>query len=82
MDVFLILQAIDDEINKLQEVRSLLANSSGPEAILARRGPGRPKKIAGASKPVQSKRTLSPEARKKIADAQRKRWAASKKATK
>lgn len=75
-----ILAAIDAEISKLQQVRSLLAASSNPEAILAKRGRGRPKKTATEPKAV--KRVLSPEARKKIADAQKKRWAAAKKSAK
>jgi hypothetical protein len=35
-----------------------------------------------AKKPAKAKRTLSAEARKRIGDAQRKRWAAQKKAAK
>jgi hypothetical protein len=36
---------------------------------------------ATASTPILKNRVLSPEARKKIADAQKKRWAAQKKTT-
>lgn len=46
--------------------------------IVGKRGPGRPKKIA--SEPSNKKRVLSAEARAKIAAAQKKRWAAAKKA--
>ncbi len=76
------LEAIDEEIQRLQMVRSLLGGEETP----ARRG-RKPKEPAAAAKkkvgrPAGSKRALSPEARERIAEAQRKRWAASKKAAK
>ena len=63
-----LLASIDAEISRLQQARSLLtgANSSSPKST---------------SKP-RKKRRLSAEARKRIADAQRKRWAAQKKSAK
>jgi hypothetical protein len=71
-----IIEAIDAEISRLQQVRSLLAQSTGIGTKIATAGrkAGRPAKKA--------KRTLSPEARAKIAAAQKKRWAAAKKAVK
>ncbi len=67
-----ILAAIDEEIERLQQVKQLLGGSSVKNVALA-----------GAAKVVTAtKRVLSPEARKRIADAQRKRWAAQKKAAK
>ena len=67
-----ILAAIDAEIARLQQVKQLLGGSSAGKTALA-----------GAAKVVTAKkRVLSPEARKRIADAQRKRWAAYKKAKK
>ena len=65
-----ILAALDAEIARLQQVRSALAGSPAPK----RRGrpPG------SMTKPMPKRRTLSAAARKKIADAQRKRWAATK----
>ena len=71
MSIETILAEIDAEIARLTQVRSLLAgtrtvSSSGPKSKTSK-GPGRKKK-----------RVLSPEARKRIADAQRKRWAAQK----
>lgn len=67
-----ILAQIDAEIARLTQVRALLATTgnigSSVTAVKGKRGPGRPRK----------KRTLSPEARKRIAEAQRKRWAAQK----
>lgn len=65
-----ILTAIDDEIRRLQQVRKLLQGSTGG-------------KLAG--KPAGRKRTrrvLSPEARERIAAAQRRRWAKQKKEAK
>ena len=67
-----ILHELDLEISRLQQVRSILANQATP----ARKG--RPL----GSKNAPKKRTLSPEARAKIAAAQKKRWAAQKKAAK
>lgn len=72
-----ILAAINEEIERLQQVKQLLGGSSA--------GNGLVHKVAnqGAAKVVTAKkRVLSPEARKRIADAQRKRWAAQKKAAK
>ena len=62
-----LLASLDSEIGTLQQVRSLLAGQDGH--IRRGRKPGK-------------KRTLSPEARARIAAAQRKRWAAQKKAAK
>jgi hypothetical protein len=83
-----LISAIDAEISKLQQARTLLSKDVEPTAAPKKRG--RPAKSAKAAKPVKAvakpakaakkkaKRTLSPEARKAIADAQRKRWAAQK----
>ena len=69
-----IIAQIDEEIAKLTQIRALLATTGGVA-----------KKVAlpkGTKLPAQAKgkkrRVLSPEARKRIADAQRKRWAALK----
>jgi len=68
-----IVALIDAEIARLTQVRSLLA-SSGKLSLKTTE----PKtKKAGAGK-VRKKRVLSPEARKRIADAQRRRWAAQR----
>jgi hypothetical protein len=64
---------IDQEIARLQNARNLLAGSG--ETKRRGRPPGTAKKPA-------EKRTLSAAARQKIAEAQRKRWAAQKKQTK
>jgi hypothetical protein len=72
MNTEAILHELDLEISRLQQVRSILANQKTP----ARKG--RPL----GSKNAPKKLTLSPEARAKIAAAQKKRWAAQKKAAK
>lgn len=65
-----ILAAIDQEIGKLQQVRKLLQNSGGSKLVSGLTGhAGRPRK----------KRVLSPEARQRIAAAQKRRWAKQKK---
>lgn len=62
-----ILKQIDSEISTLQRARTLLS-SGGPK-----------KKGTVSSK---AKRVMSPETRKRIGDAQRKRWAKQKQAAK
>jgi hypothetical protein len=64
MELEAIVKEVDEQISLLQQARALLTES------------GKPFRKAGQRK----KRKMSPEARKRIADAQRKRWAASKKA--
>lgn len=69
MSIESILAQLDSEIARLTQVRSLLANTGKVSAKIAERKAG---KVTGKRK----KRVLSVEARKRIADAQRKRWAA------
>lgn len=66
-----ILAQIDSEIARLTQARALLAGI-GAAAAKA----GRIVKVAPAKAKPQKKRVLSAEARKRIADAQKKRWAA------
>jgi hypothetical protein len=73
MDTKHILSQIDAEIATLQQARALLTGTGKKQA-------GRPKSVAPST--VQPKRTMSPEARARIAEAQKKRWAAAKKAAK
>jgi hypothetical protein len=68
-----ILAALDAEIARLQEARNALAGLS------AAKRRGRPSASASPNKTNTKKRTLSAEAREKIAAAQRKRWAKQKK---
>ena len=70
-----VIAQIDAEIARLTQVRSLLASSTGSTTVTAR---GSKAKKAPAKTATRRKRTLSPEARKRIAEAQRKRWAAQK----
>jgi hypothetical protein len=67
-----IVAQIDAEIARLTQVRSLLAASG---KISTKLTAAKTKAVAGKAR---KKRTLSAEARKRIADAQRKRWAAQK----
>ena len=64
-----ILATIDAEIARLQQARALLASTAATTAHTP------------APKTTRRKRVMSAEARKRIAEAQRKRWAAQKKAT-
>ncbi len=75
-----VIAEIDAEIAKLQQARALL--SELPAA--AKSGRGRPKGSKNAPKPesatkTPSKRQLSPEGRKAIADAMKRRWAERRK---
>ena len=67
MDTNSIIAAIDAEIGKLQEVRALLSSVNNATPVT---------KAAPAEKSVRRK--LSPTARRRIAEAQKKRWAAAK----
>jgi hypothetical protein len=65
-----LLTSIDAEISRLQQVRNLLAGTNV--------GPRR----AAATITPKPKRILSADARARISAAQKRRWAAQKKATK
>lgn len=67
-----IISAIDTEIAKLQQARAILTTMPGSSEV--KRGPGRPK----SSTTPPKKRTMTAEGRAKIAEAQKKRWAAKK----
>ena len=71
-----IIAQIDAEIARLTQVRSLLANT-GKVAVKATERKTTKTKAKAKGKGKRT-RVLSPEARKRIADAQRKRWAAQK----
>ena len=70
MTIDSILAQLDSEIARLTQVRALLASSAKTTKFAL------PKAGKGATR--RKKRVLSAEARKRIADAQRKRWAAQK----
>ncbi|MGA1981043.1 MAG: hypothetical protein ABSG84_01110 [Acidobacteriaceae bacterium] len=78
MEVSRIIAEIDAQISKLQQARELLSGISAK----ASKGPGRPKgskNAKAAAKTAPSKRRLSPEGRKRIADAMKRRWAERRK---
>ena len=79
MDTATIIEHLDAEISKLQQAKAVLAGSD------VRKGPGRPKASDAVSKPVAvklTKRVMSAEGKKKIALAQKARWAKVRKAAK
>jgi hypothetical protein len=87
MGVSEILASVDREIALLQQARALLSGAAAPAP---KKAVGRPKKIVAAPKKVaaaapvaakpakKKKRNLSPEGRKRIAEAVKKRWATQK----
>jgi len=80
MGVAEILASIDREIALLQQARTLLAGAS---AVTAKKKVGRPKKevfVAAAKPAKKKKRNLTPEGRKRIAEAVKRRWEAQRKA--
>jgi len=82
MGVSDIVKSVDREIALLKQVRALL---SGTAAVAPKKKPGRPTKAAVTSAPQnrakrRKKRKLSPEGRKRIAEAVRRRWEAQRKA--
>ncbi len=66
MDRNVILELIGEEISRLERVRELLSSTNGHKHIV-----GRVAKASGAPK----KRILSQDARNRIAQAQKRRWA-------
>ncbi|UWZ83176.1 hypothetical protein [Occallatibacter riparius] len=71
MGVSEILSQIDREIALLQQARALLAGSGAQT---------KKSTAAAAAKPAKKKRRLSPEGRKRIAEAVKRRWAEQRKA--
>jgi hypothetical protein len=80
MNISDLLAGIDQEIARLQRARDLLSSDSPQK----RRGrpPGSATKKAAKSTPSKKRSGPSAAGRKRIAEAQRKRWAARKKAAK
>jgi hypothetical protein len=72
MSIETIIAEIDAEIARLTQVRSLLAGSRSVNSS------GTVNKAAKSATRKRKRRVLSADARKRIADAQRKRWAAQK----
>lgn len=80
MEVSRIIAEIDAQISKLEQAKALLQGMSTGGT-----GRGRPRKAAspaastGAKGGVKKKRNLSADARKRIAEAQKRRWAERRK---
>lgn len=81
-----VLAVIDAQISKLQQARAVLEDKSEAPVAAKKAGRGRPKgskNTAGIAAPAtpaapakkKGKRQLSPEGRKAIADAMKRRWA-------
>ena len=68
-----ILAQIDREIARLKYARDLLTGETGATR--------KPATKAAAQSPAKKKRNLSPEGRKRIAEAVKKRWAEQRKAS-
>jgi hypothetical protein len=75
VEVSRIIAEIDAQISKLQQARQLLSGT-----VTAAKGPGRPKGSKNAVAKPRRKHKLSPEGRKRIADAMKRRWAERRKA--
>jgi hypothetical protein len=77
MNTAKMIAALDEELARLRQVRELLAGGAAEEP--AKRKRGRPAKTAIKTvAPTTKKRNLSDEARQRIAEAQKRRWAAQK----
>lgn len=86
MDVRKIVAEIDAKIASLQQARAVLLDLD-ESALVPKPRRGRPKGSTNAAKaaavkiakPVARKRNLSPEGRKRIAEAMKRRWAERRK---
>jgi hypothetical protein len=86
-----VIAQIDAEIAKLQQAKALLGGAASAAVAIKTTGRrGRPKgskntatatAAAPAKAPAKAKRKLSPEGRKAIADAMKRRWAERRKQT-
>lgn len=80
MEVSRIIAEIDTQILKLQQARALLSGTTVPAVRTGRGRPKGSKNGAAAAAPAGTrKRKLSPEGRKRIAEAMKKRWAERRK---
>jgi hypothetical protein len=83
MDVSKIISEIDAKIASLQQARSVLLGLDDTTVVAPKPRRGRPKGSVNAVKTVKPairKRNLTPEGRKRIADAMKRRWADRRKA--
>ncbi len=79
MQLSQILAEIDKEISRLEQARKILAGESSQPTKSARRATT---VVSASESPVKrkKKRNLSPEGRKRIAEAVRRRWELQKRA--
>lgn len=78
-----VVEVIDQEIEKLQQARTLLVSSNGNGASHSpSKTKAKHRSEAESDAPVRKPRKLSAAARKKIGEAVKRRWAAQKKAAK
>ena len=77
MQVNQILSEIDSEIARLQQARNILAGGT----VAARRGRPAASAAAKPAKKKRGRRRMSAEARKKLSEALKARWAERKKRT-
>lgn len=79
MDVSKIVAEIDEQIASLQSARAAILSLHTGAPVKGKRG--RPKGSTNAAKAakVAKKRNLTPEGRKRIAEAMKRRWAAQRK---
>lgn len=79
MEVSRIIAEIDAQISRLQQARELLSGNLATGS----KGPGRPRGSKNAKTAAKTtapgKRRLSPEGRKRIAEAMKRRWAERRK---
>lgn len=79
MAIETIIAQLDAEIARLYQVRNLLSSTGKVDSKLSTANGTTARKTRGTAKAKpKAKRVLSAEARKAIADAQRRRWAAQK----
>ena len=76
-----VIAAIDRQLTSLQQARAILFGADTFMQKQVRRPKGSKNTKVRVTNSI-SKRTMSPEGRARIAEAQRKRWAASKRAAK
>jgi hypothetical protein len=74
VEVKQIIAELEQEIGRLREVRALLAGETSSS-----RKRGRPAKKAAGARKISRKHRLSPEGRKRISEALKRRWAAQRK---
>jgi hypothetical protein len=80
MDVSRIVSELDAEIARLQQIRSALTGISSQTLEKPRRGrPKGSKNATTSTTPAKRTRKLTPEGRKRIAEAMKRRWAERRK---